>query len=113
MTKRASRRKPGPTRLPLTQARAHLGEIIRRVKVDKEQFVLERGGVPVAALIDLDEFEDFLELHDPGVDRAIKESRADYLAGRTRPAGELLAEIRENCPEEGRRTDPKARRKVG
>ena len=49
----------------------------------------------MAALIGIDELEDYLELNDPEVIEAIAEGRADYLAGRTRPAEELLRELRE------------------
>jgi prevent-host-death family protein len=81
------------TRVPLSEARARLGAVVRRVHVDKEYVVLERDGEPVAALVDIDEFEDLLELRDPEVQRIIEESRADELAGRVRPARELLAEL--------------------
>ena len=53
----------------------------------------KRGGEPVAVLVDIDEFEDLLELRDPEVQRIIEESREDELAGRVRPARELLAEL--------------------
>ena len=35
------------------------------------------------------------ELRNPEVNRIIEESRKDYLAGRTRPAEEFLAELNE------------------
>jgi hypothetical protein len=38
-----------------------LGEVIKRVHLNKENFVLEKGGIPVAAILDIDEFEDWLE----------------------------------------------------
>jgi hypothetical protein len=47
----------------------------------------------VAGLIDIDDFEDCLELSDPEVAEAIAESRAEYRAGRSRPAEELLREL--------------------
>jgi PHD/YefM family antitoxin component YafN of YafNO toxin-antitoxin module len=73
--------------------------VVKRVHVDKEYVVLERDGEAVAALVDIDEFEDLLELRDPEVQRIIEESREDELAGRVRPARELLAELR--AEEEG------------
>ena len=78
----------------LSEARARLGAVIERVHVDKQYVVLERAGKPVVALVDIDEFEDLLELRDPEVQRVIEESREDELAGRVRPARELLAELR-------------------
>lgn len=88
------------TRVALSEARARLGAVVKRVHVDKEYVVLERGGEAVAALVDIDEFEDLLELRDPEVQRIIEESREDELAGRVRPARELLAELRAEEEEE-------------
>lgn len=86
-------KKPMVRHLPITKARINLGDVIKRVHRDKEYIVLEKGGLPVAAIMDIDEFEDYLELQDPEVNRVIKESRDDYLAGRTRPAEEFFAEL--------------------
>jgi prevent-host-death family protein len=84
----------------LSEARARLGAVIERVRVGKEYIVLEKAGKPVAALVDIEEFEDLLELRDPEVQRMIEESREDELAGRIRPARQLLAELRAEEEEE-------------
>jgi prevent-host-death family protein len=89
----------------LSEARARLGAVVDRVHVGKEYVVLERGGKPVAALVDIEEFEDLLELRDPEVQRIIEESREDELAGRVRPARELLAELRAEEEEEERESN--------
>jgi prevent-host-death family protein len=94
--------------LPLTKARINLGDVIKRVRINKEYVILEKDGLPVAGLMDIDEFEDYLELQHPKVKRDIAASARDYRAGRSRPAGELLAELskadrRENAaPRRGR-----------
>jgi hypothetical protein len=44
--------------------------------------------------MDIDEFEDYLELQHPKVKRDIAASATDYRAGKSRPAAELLAELR-------------------
>lgn len=95
MARRSPHQKPVVTRIPLTKARINLGAIIKRVYTGKECFILEKDGLPVAALIDVDEFEDYLELHDPEVNQAIAESRKEYLTGMSRPAEELLRELEE------------------
>jgi antitoxin YefM len=82
------------TRVTLSEARTRLGAVIERLRGGREYVVLERSGEPVAVLLAIDEFEDLLELRDPEVQRLIQESRADELAGRVRPARELLAELR-------------------
>ena len=80
-------------RLPITKARVNLGQVVRRACVNREYFILEKDGIPVAGILAADELEDYLELRDPEVRRQIKESNADIRAGRTRPAADLLAEL--------------------
>jgi PHD/YefM family antitoxin component YafN of YafNO toxin-antitoxin module len=80
--------------LALTEARTNLGAVIKRVRVNKEYFILEKDGLPVAGLMGIDEFEDYLDLHDPHIKRQIAASLRDSRAGRTRPADGLLAELR-------------------
>lgn len=49
--------------------------------------------MPVAALMDIEEFEDYLELNDPVVQREIELSRQDYDAGRVVDPEELSKEL--------------------
>lgn len=79
--------------IPLTKARVNLGQVVRRVHVDKEYFILQKDGIPVAGIMNIDEFEDYLEVQDTKVQRFINESAREYRAGKGRPAGELLAEL--------------------
>ncbi len=80
--------------LALTKVRVNLGAVIKRVRINKEYIILEKDGLPVAGLMDIDEFEDFLDLHDPGIKRHIAASVRESRAGKTRPADDLLAELR-------------------
>lgn len=77
--------------IPLTKARINLGQVVRRVHVGKEYFILEKDGIPVAGIMNIDEFEDYLELQDTKVQRFINEAAAEYRVGKGRPATELLA----------------------
>ena len=81
-------------RLPITQARINLGALVKRVHLNKEYFILEKDGIPVVGIMDIDEFEDYLELQDPKVRKHIQASKEEYLAGKSRPAEQLLAEIK-------------------
>ena len=81
-------------RIPITKARINLGQIVRRVHVNKEYFVLEKDGIPVAGIIDVDELEDYLELRDPTVKRQIRESVQQYRRGEAREADELVASLK-------------------
>lgn len=80
--------------LPITKARINLGQVVRRVHLNKEYVILEKDGIPIAGLMDADELEDYLELRDPKVQRVIQQSAQDVRAGRTRPASALLVEFR-------------------
>ena len=80
--------------LPLTKARINLGQVVRRVKLNKEYFILEKDGITVIGIMDADEMEDYLELRDPAIRRQIKKSNEDVRAGRTRSADKLLAEFK-------------------
>ena len=80
--------------IPITQARINLGSIVKRVRLDKEYFVLEKDGYPVAGLMDIDEFEDFLESRDPKIKKQIVKSYQEYKAGKIRPVGLLLKELK-------------------
>ena len=48
--------------LPITKARVNLGAVVKRIHMDKEYVILEKDGIPIAAMMDVDEFEDYLEL---------------------------------------------------
>ena len=68
--------------LPITKARVNLGQVVRRVVRNrvvrnKEYFILEKDGIPVAGIMGADELEDYLELRDPKVKRAIQKSHLD------------------------------------
>ncbi len=109
MTLKASPTKAPPTvkRLPITQARINLGALVKRVRLNKEYVILEKDGIPVAGLMDIDEFEDYLELRDPKVREHIRKSYQEYLAGKSRPAEEFLKELRQEAIRKVRRR-PKA-----
>src|SRR5213082_1432444 len=77
-------------RMPITKARINLGQVVRRAHVNREYFILEKDGIPVAGIMSADELEDYLELKNPEVQRAVAESNADIKAGRTKPAEALL-----------------------
>jgi PHD/YefM family antitoxin component YafN of YafNO toxin-antitoxin module len=85
-------------RLPITKARINLGQIAKRAHNQNEYFILEKDGIPVIGIMAADELEDYLELRDPKVKASITASRKDFAAGKTRPAGRLLAELKQSAP---------------
>jgi PHD/YefM family antitoxin component YafN of YafNO toxin-antitoxin module len=81
--------------MPLTKARINLGAVVKQVHLNKEYVVLEKDGIPIAALMDAEEFEDYLELKDPEVKRHIAASTKEYREGKSFPAEGLIAESEE------------------
>jgi len=80
--------------MAMTKVRVNLGAVVRAVRADRKTVViLEKDGLPVAALLDIDELEDLLDLHDPQLRAQIRQSMRDHRAGRSRPIDEVLAEL--------------------
>ncbi|OHA09430.1 MAG: hypothetical protein A3A44_03585 [Candidatus Sungbacteria bacterium RIFCSPLOWO2_01_FULL_60_25] len=81
-------------RLPLTQVRNSLGAVVKQVHLNKEYVILEKDGIPLVGVMDIDEFEDYLELRDPKARADIAKSRQEFSTGKSRPAEEFLKELR-------------------
>jgi prevent-host-death family protein len=79
--------------IPITKARVNLGEVVKRVHLDKDSFVIEKGGIPVAAILDIDEFEDWLETKDPGLKDQIRQGYEEYKKGKAVPLDKFLSQI--------------------
>jgi PHD/YefM family antitoxin component YafN of YafNO toxin-antitoxin module len=101
--KAASKSAPVVHRLPITQARINLGALVKRIHLNKDYVILEKDGIPIAGVMSIDEFEDYLELRDPKVRAHIRASNAEYLAGKSRPAEEFLKELRGETPGRNKR----------
>lgn len=93
--------------IPITRASHTLGQIAKRVIRDKEYFILEKDGTPVLGVMSADELEDYLELQDQKVQRQIEKSYQEYREGKSRPASELLAELRKE-----KKSDARKRKKL-
>ena len=81
-------------RLPLTKARVNLGQVVRRVHLNREFFILEKDGIPVAGLMHVDDIEDYLEMQNPAVRDQIRKSQEEYRRGATRPAESFSTELK-------------------
>ena len=81
--------------LPITKARINLGAVVKQVHLNKEYVILEKDGIPLVALMDVEEFEDYLELQDPEVKRHIAASTKEYREGKSFPAEDLIVESKE------------------
>jgi PHD/YefM family antitoxin component YafN of YafNO toxin-antitoxin module len=81
-------------RIPITKARINLGQVVRRVHVHREYFILEKDGIPVAGIMSADELEDHLDLNNPGLKKQIQKSSRDYKRGKVRDVRDFLAELK-------------------
>ena len=91
--------------LPITKARINLGQVVRRVVRNKEYFILEKDGIPVAGILGAEELEDYLEARNPKVRAQIRKSAAEHSAGKGRPLVDFLSELDQPTPR------PKVRRR--
>ena len=103
MARKAARKtSPRIQRVPIRRAQINLDAVVKRVQTDSEYVVLQQDGVSVAAVMNIDEFEDYLELHDPKVRADIAQSRKEFEAGKSRPAEELLRELQARAAKRGK-----------
>lgn len=80
--------------LPIARAQTNLESVVKRVHLNKEYLILKKDGIPVACVMDIDEFEDYLEIQDPKVRAHIKKSYQEYRAGKGRPVEDFIAELK-------------------
>ena len=98
MGKQAKSRKPVVHHIPITKARINLGQVVRRAHLNREYFVLEKDGIPVAGIINVDEMEDWLEQQNPGMCTQIAEGYAEYQKGDTTSLDEFITDVRKKSP---------------
>jgi len=80
-------------RMPMTEARIHLGDVAKRAHNQKEYFILEKDGIPVIGIMAAEEMEDYLEVHNRTMKEQIQKSNEDIKRGRTRAAENFLEDI--------------------
>ncbi len=80
--------------MPITKARINLGQVARRAHVNREYFILEKDGIPVAGILSAEELEDYLEMQEPGLKAQIRKSNQEYRRGQSRDAAQFSAELR-------------------
>lgn len=79
-----------PKHIPITEARINLGSFVRRVRVNKETFILEKDGFPVAGLIDIDLLEDLLELQSKSINDELQVSQKEVERGELKDARSII-----------------------
>lgn len=79
--------------LPITKARVNLGSIVRQAYLQKKTYLLEKGGIPVAGILGIEDFEDWLDVSDPSLKRDIQKGYQEYKKGKAKSAGKLLTSL--------------------
>jgi hypothetical protein len=77
-------------RIPITRARINLGQVARRAHIHKGYFILEKDGIPVAAFMNVEELENYLELKNPALKKQLRKSYDEYRRGKARGAGKFF-----------------------
>ena len=98
MGKQAKSRKPVVHHIPITKARINLGQVVRRAHLNRECFVLEKDGIPVAGIMNVDDMEDWLEQQNPGMRTQIAAGYAEYQEGNTTSLDEFITDVRKKSP---------------
>jgi prevent-host-death family protein len=50
--------------MPITKARINLGAVVDRIRTTKQRVTLEKGGIPVATIVDVEALEDIEDALD-------------------------------------------------
>ncbi|MBI4599527.1 hypothetical protein HY732_01235 [Candidatus Uhrbacteria bacterium] len=79
--------------MPLTKARVNLGSVVKQAYLQKKSFLLEKGGIPVAGILGIEDFEDWLELSNPSMRDDIQKGYREYKKKKTKPLKSLLAKL--------------------
>ena len=78
------------SRIPVTKARTGLGGLLKRVHLNKEFFILEKDGFPIAGLVDIDKLEDILDAENINFKKEAITAHKDFEKGDFASARDLL-----------------------
>jgi PHD/YefM family antitoxin component YafN of YafNO toxin-antitoxin module len=70
------------TTIAITKARKNLGAIVKKINLEKGYIILEKNSLPIAGIMDIDEFEDYLDAQNVLIAKEITSSRKDAGAKR-------------------------------
>jgi len=75
-----------PKTISLSEAKARLSEIVKKVGDTRDVYTISRGGSPAGVLLSVEEYESLLEtleiLSDPEAMAALREARREEKKGR-------------------------------
>ncbi|MBI4743937.1 MAG: type II toxin-antitoxin system Phd/YefM family antitoxin [Actinobacteria bacterium] len=72
--------------ITVSEARDTIGQVLEEAHYAHRRFIVTRRGRPYAVILGVDEYNNLMstleEMADPGAVKALKESEADYKAGK-------------------------------
>ena len=80
--------------MPISKARVNLGSLVNNLRKKGGSVVLEKNNIPVAVMINIDDWEDYQELNDPLLQRKIDKSYQEYKAGSFISASQVIQKMR-------------------
>lgn len=66
------------------EARTHWGQLLDDVQKGEHHLIIERQGKPIAVILSVEEFEDYLDMFyddPPAIEEALIKSQSDYERG--------------------------------
>lgn len=84
--------------LPVSKARVKFGGVLEQIREKGGRVILEKHGIPIAMIVNIDEYEDYLDSTDPELQKRLKASYRDYKAGRLIPGEQVIAQMRKKYP---------------
>ena len=83
--------------IPLSEAKAHLSEIVKDVSETEEVVVISKGGAPSTVLMSVGEYESLMEtleiLSDPDLMKRIKQAEKELKEGKFLTHEEVWGEL--------------------
>lgn len=79
--------------IPVTKARINLGSVLRQAYSQKKSFLLEKSGIPIAGILGIEDFEDWLELSNPSLKNDIQKGYREYKKGKAKSVSTLLKSL--------------------
>ncbi|CAG0942858.1 hypothetical protein ANRL1_01103 [Anaerolineae bacterium] len=76
-----------PVTISSTEVQRQFGQVIRRTYLGREHFIVQKDGLPVAAIISMKEYQDFIR------EREARESRLQEFRQATREMGDEAEQL--------------------
>lgn len=65
-----------PVNIAATEAKNRFGEVLRRTQLDAQHFIIERDGIPVAAMVPLQDYRRLIEEPTATIETSASRSEA-------------------------------------